>query len=386
MGRDNNAASPHDRAMELSSTLSWLVDAAADSAGANRFLAELGAHLIADGLPLAGGALTLDTPHPLIARRTWLWRADNGEVIEALGFAPGVPPAAPGASGANDAGRRWLATIAAGPVHEDTLGPGHDVPRVTWIGPRPFTSSESDELREAARFAAAPLAVLAARATLTAALEAYLGRRSAGAGGTVAPRSRREHPGCTAVCRSARLHAAIGQQSPRRGHFSSRRLVRSYRRRGSRVRRRGAEIHRRRRVGDLSGRRGNAARRLRCRIARGVRSARRHGPSRCAAASARVADAAVRRRLASWRDSLGQYRRGGSPGFHRHRPRRQFGQPAGGAVQTAGQDGAGVRRACRRDANAADRARNACAARHYIAMRGLHAAGELSRHMRHPRA
>ena len=75
--------------MELSSTLSWLVDAAADSAGADRFLAELGAHLLADGLPLAGGALTLDIPHPLIARRTWLWRADNREVIEALGFTPG---------------------------------------------------------------------------------------------------------------------------------------------------------------------------------------------------------------------------------------------------------------------------------------------------------
>jgi hypothetical protein len=24
-----------------------------------------------DGLPLAGGALTLEVPHPLIARRTW---------------------------------------------------------------------------------------------------------------------------------------------------------------------------------------------------------------------------------------------------------------------------------------------------------------------------
>ncbi len=106
MGRDKNGASPHDRSMALSSTLSWLVDAAADSAGANRFLAELGAHLLADGLPLAGGALTLDIPHPLIARRTWLWRADNGEVIEALGFAPGIPPAALGASPTNDAGRR----------------------------------------------------------------------------------------------------------------------------------------------------------------------------------------------------------------------------------------------------------------------------------------
>src|SRR6266700_1800118 len=282
MGRDKNGASPHDRSMELSSTLSWLVDAAADSAGANRFLAELGAHLLADGLPLAGGALTLDIPHPLIARRTWLWRADNGEVIEALGFAPGVPPAALGASPANDAGRRWLATIAAGPVHEDAVGPGHDGPLVTWIGPRPFTSSETNELHEAARFAAAPLAVLAARATLTAALEALSrpAQRGAGAGGALTPRYRRDHPGCTAVCRSARLHGAIGQQSPRRGHFSSRRLVRSYRRRDSRFRRRGAKIHRRRHIGDLSGRRRNAARRLRCRIARGFRRARRHGTSR----------------------------------------------------------------------------------------------------------
>src|SRR6266508_2981977 len=124
MGRDKNGASPHDRSMALSSTLSWLVDAAADSAGANRFLAELGAHLLADGLPLAGGALTLDIPHPLIARRTWLWRADNGQVIEAVGFAPGGPSAAPEASPSNDASRRWLAGIAAGLLHDDIVGPG----------------------------------------------------------------------------------------------------------------------------------------------------------------------------------------------------------------------------------------------------------------------
>jgi adenylate cyclase len=64
-------------------------------------------------------------------------------------------------------------------VHEDTIGSGRDGPLLSWIGPRPLTPSETDELREAARFAAAPLAALAARATLTAALEAYLGRRSA---------------------------------------------------------------------------------------------------------------------------------------------------------------------------------------------------------------
>jgi adenylate cyclase len=166
--------------MQLSSTLAWLVDAAAETAGADRLLAELGAHLLEDGLPLAGGALTFSVPHPLIASRTWLWLAESREVIEALGFAPGGIGAARGASPPNEAGRRWLAGIAAGRVHEDAIGPKRDGPSLSWIGPRPFTLSETNELRQAARFAAAPLAVLAARATLTAALEAYLGRRSAG--------------------------------------------------------------------------------------------------------------------------------------------------------------------------------------------------------------
>jgi adenylate cyclase len=165
--------------MQLSSTLDWLVDAAAEATGAHRMLSELGAHLVADGLPLAGGALTLEVPHRLIARRTWLWRADGGEVIEALGFAPQQPFAMfdPAASG--EAGRRWLSGLAPGPVHEDTIGLRQDGPTLGWIGRRPFTSDEAEQLRRAARFAAAPLAAIATRATLTAALEAYLGRRSA---------------------------------------------------------------------------------------------------------------------------------------------------------------------------------------------------------------
>src|SRR6266851_1189654 len=101
---DNEAPLPHDRPMQLCSTLTWLIDAASASAAADRFLAELGAHLIGDDLPLAGGALTLAVPHPIIARRTWLWRAGNGEVIEAVGFA-GFASAGPENS-AGDAGRR----------------------------------------------------------------------------------------------------------------------------------------------------------------------------------------------------------------------------------------------------------------------------------------
>ena len=48
-----------------------------------------------------------------------------------------------------------------------------------WAGTRPFGPAEAGRLRQAARFAAAPLAALAARAAIAALLEAYLGRRSA---------------------------------------------------------------------------------------------------------------------------------------------------------------------------------------------------------------
>ncbi|MDF0517238.1 adenylate/guanylate cyclase domain-containing protein [Bradyrhizobium yuanmingense] len=160
--------------MQLSPTLAWLLDAASDCHGADRLLAELGAHLAADGVPLAAGALTLEVPHPLIAKRTWLWRADSGQVIEALGFAPGgLAPDPP-----EDAGRRWLRDTARGEVHEDVAGRPAG-PLLGWIGPRPFTAGEIEQLRQAARFAATPLAVLAARATLRATLDAYLGTRSA---------------------------------------------------------------------------------------------------------------------------------------------------------------------------------------------------------------
>jgi len=159
--------------MQLSSTLSWLVDAASETPSADRLLAEIGTRLLADGLPLAGGALTMAVPHPLIARRTWLWRADSGEVIEALGFAGGFAgglaaalSATGGASSASDdAGRNWLTKLAAGTVHEDSVGLSQDAPLLGWIGPRPFTQPEADALRQAARFAAALLAVLAAEAS-----------------------------------------------------------------------------------------------------------------------------------------------------------------------------------------------------------------------------
>ena len=154
--------------MDLPAPLAWLLDEASASPGPGRLLAELGSRLRADGLPLAGGALTLALPHPIIARRTWLWRAETGAVIEALGFAD---------TSLGQAGRDWLAAL--GPVREHRLGLGTDAPLLGWAGTRPFGSDEVCRLHQVARFVAAPLAAVAARAAMSALLEAYIGRRSA---------------------------------------------------------------------------------------------------------------------------------------------------------------------------------------------------------------
>jgi adenylate cyclase len=181
--------------MRLPSSIVWLIDAAGAVHGADEFLAALGARLIADGLPLAGGALTLAAPHPIIARRTWLWPAQTGVVIEALGFGPlGLTELGQG-PGQGNVSRDWLAKLGTGVVQEDVAdlmanGPASSGPVLSWAVSRPLTEAESALLHQAARFAAAPLAVLTVRSTLAALLEAYLGRRSAAQ--VLAGRLRRE--------------------------------------------------------------------------------------------------------------------------------------------------------------------------------------------------
>ena len=154
--------------MDLPKPLAWLVDEASASAGPDRFLAELGSRMKADGLPLAAGSLTLAVPHPIIARRSWLWRAESGAVIEALGFTD---------RSLSQMGRDALNGLS--PVEVDVIGEAPDSPVLAWAGARPFTSDETLRLREVARFAAAPLAALASRGAMAALLEAYLGKRSA---------------------------------------------------------------------------------------------------------------------------------------------------------------------------------------------------------------
>lgn len=162
--------------MQLPSALSWLLDKASTVASADQFLTVLGQRLAADGLPLAGGALTLSAPHPIIARRTWLWQAENGTVIEAVGFGMlGEIRSEPG-----DVGRDWLKRFGTGIIEETIIGATPDDPLMAWAFTRPLTEAESSLLRQVARFASAPLSALVTRTTLVALLETYLGRRSAG--------------------------------------------------------------------------------------------------------------------------------------------------------------------------------------------------------------
>ena len=184
------------RGMRLPSALTWLIDEASSVPGPDHFLTTLGAQLISDGLPLSGGALTVVAPHPIIARRTWLWRAASGTVIEALGFGS-LNPNGPEQG---NAGREWLAALGTGMAHEYVVGPAAGGPAVEgstsesaalgWAVSRSLTDAEASLLQEVARFAAAPLAALLARSTLEALLEAYLGRRSAAQ--VLAGRLRRE--------------------------------------------------------------------------------------------------------------------------------------------------------------------------------------------------
>ena len=368
--------------MQLSSTLSWLVDAAVETPGADRLLAEVGARLIADGMPLAGGALTMAVPHPLIARRTWLWRADSGEVIEALGFVAGGLATAGAASPPDDAGRRWLAGMAAGPVHEDAVGSRPDGPSLGWIGPRPFTPHEAHELRQIARFAAAPLAVLATRATLTrlsrliSAGAAQRGCWRVLCGATSARPSRRRcsMPICAASLPYPRAIPPAAVIAALDAWFDRSPAVHAF----------GGEVLKF--IGDgvlaifpVVGDTPRGACDAALRAVSAARVGMAHLGQRAAATGTAVA--VVRRRPACRRDFLGQYRRRRPARFHGDRPRRQSGQPVGRAMPAARQDGPGIGRARRRDRSEADPARDACVARYRIAMRRLHRAGELSRRL-----
>ncbi|RCW85451.1 adenylate/guanylate cyclase domain-containing protein [Phyllobacterium bourgognense] len=184
--------------MQLPSALSFLVDKALDMPDGDVFLATLAVRLIADGVPLSGGALTQAAPHPVIERRTWLWRADTGRVIEALALARPVDLEH------THVARNWLAGIGTGTIQEDFSGGPSDGAVLAWTGSRPFSQSESELLHQVARFAAAPLALLAARSTLAALLTTYLGRRSAAQ--VLAGRLQRE-PGET--IRAALLYADL---------------------------------------------------------------------------------------------------------------------------------------------------------------------------------
>ena len=263
--------------------------------------------------------------------------------------------------------------LADGPAHEDSVGARADGPVLGWIGPRPFTAAEADRLREAARFAAAPLAALTARATLTAALEAYLGRRSAAR--VLAGPLRR---GVGETIRAALLYAdlrgftALSESQPPPAVIAA--LDAWFDRIAGAVHAFGGEVLKF--IGDgvlaifpvAAGRRAPPATR-RCAPSPPREPAWRISTKR---GGAGPAAAALRRGVASRRNSVGQYRRGRPAGLHRDRSCGQSGQPAGRALPAARPNGPDLGRRRRRNQRDADPAGNACAARHRHSMRRIH--------------
>ena len=373
--------------MRLPSALAWLVDAASTVPGADHFLATLGAQLIADGLPLAGGALTLSAPHPIIARRTWLWRAETGAVIEALGFGS-LGPAGPEQG---NVGRDWLVGLGTGVVLEDVAGsapdgptsdsPASNSPVLGWALSRPLTEAESALLHQAARFAAAPLAVLATRSTLAALLEAYLGRRSAAQ--VLAGRLRRE---TGETIRAVLLYGDLRGFTELSEAMAPEAVVAAldawFDRVAGAVHAFGGEVLKF--IGDgvlaifpIGERPPSAA----CDAALRAVAAARAGMAHLDQARRRARPAAppLRHGAASRRHAVGQYRHRRPAGLHRDRPCRQPGQPARRAVQAPRPQRAGLGRGRGGDDNGVDPSGRARIARHRHALRGLHSAGRRRR-------
>jgi len=199
-GADQHSMIP---TMKLPKSLAFLLDDAAACVDADAFLTGLATQLTADGLPLLGGALTQEASHPIIARRTWLWRADTGQVIEALGFGFSVE-----ASADESVARVWLDGLSGFPAEAD-VEPTAQGARLEWVMTRPLDEAEATLLSDVSRFAAAPLAVLVARSTLGALLETYLGKRSAAQ--VLGGQSRREHG---ETIRAALLYADLRGFTP----------------------------------------------------------------------------------------------------------------------------------------------------------------------------
>ena len=236
-------------------------------------------------------------------------------------------------------------------MHEESSGRGRTARRSPGSRRDRSPRSRPTGSRQAARFAAAPLAALTARATLTAALEAYLGRRSA-ARVLAAPLRRGvgETIRAALLCADLRGFTALSEAAPPAAVIAA--LDAWFDRIAGAVHAFGGEVLKF--LGDgmlaifpVAGGSPGAA----CDAALSAVAAARAGMAHL--------DAERRRRglpplpfgaaRASRRNFVGQYRRGRPARFHGDRPGRQPGQPAGGAVPAARQSGPGFRRGRRRN-------------------------------------
>ena len=216
------------------------------------------------------------------------------------------------------------------------LARAEDGPLLGWIGPRRFTDAEVDRLREAARFAAAPLAALSARSTLSAVLEAYLGRRSA-ARVLAGPLRREVGETIRAVLLYADLRGftALSEAEPPAAVIAA--LGGWFDCIGGAVHAFGGEVLKFIGDGVLAifpvGDKPRDACDAALRAVASAKAGMAHLDTTPAGAGA--AAAVVRRGVAPWRNSVGQCRRGRPAGFHRDRSCGESRQSARRALPAA---------------------------------------------------
>jgi class 3 adenylate cyclase len=126
-------------------------------------LGELCKHLVAEGLPLSNGALTVASLDPVVFQTRLRWRREDGRVVEEILLH----------------GMASKTTVASLDVARLTLaGTNHEI---EWRTSRPggFTSDELFYLEAICLAMSAPLQVVVGRGLTRNLLQAYLGRRSA---------------------------------------------------------------------------------------------------------------------------------------------------------------------------------------------------------------
>ena len=190
MARETRIVESVPSALPMTVAIEWLLREGTTAVTPSVLIGELCARLVAEGMPISGAELVIDSLDPLVARRRLRWTRADGRVVEELQLhgmaAAGRKPPIRGVrtrfqlSGDNQR-RHWRRRRKPRrglSDHAELEGAVHEV---EFFSERKdgFDVAELFRLSEVCLALAAPLQVVIARGVTLALLQAYLGRRCA---------------------------------------------------------------------------------------------------------------------------------------------------------------------------------------------------------------